>query len=52
MNKTVQDVGLDVSSFKVDGTGKPADQVVFQTPTAGSVAPLQSTVALIISSGN
>jgi len=48
----LQDVGLEVTSLKADGTGKPANQVVYQTPAAGEATPLGSQVVVIISSGS
>jgi len=47
----LKDVGFDVTSFEADGSGKPADTVLYQTPAAGETAPLGSVVALIVSSG-
>ena len=43
--------GLKVVSFAMDGSGKPADQVLYQTPAAGESAPRDSQVALVVSSG-
>lgn len=48
----LQDVGLKVTSLKSDGSGKPANEVLYQTPAAGDSAPLGSQVVVIVSSGS
>jgi serine/threonine-protein kinase len=48
----LKDVGFEVTSFEVDGSGKPANTVLYQAPASGDTAPLGSQVALIVSSGS
>ncbi|NTU71188.1 MAG: PASTA domain-containing protein [Coriobacteriia bacterium] len=43
--------GLKLVSYKTDGTGAPADEVVYQTPLASEDAPKNSQVVLVVSSG-
>ncbi len=49
---TLEAAGLTVSSLKIDGSGKPADEVLYQTPDAGATVATGSQVVLIISSGS
>jgi serine/threonine-protein kinase len=44
--------GLAVSGVKTDGSGKPADEVLYQTPGAGQTVPKGSQVVLVVSSGS
>jgi len=44
--------GFVVTTVTWDGTGKPADQVVDQSPKAGAQTSPQSTVIVFVSSGN
>jgi eukaryotic-like serine/threonine-protein kinase len=46
------DAELKVTSLKADGSGKPADEVLYQAPAARESVPTGSEVVLIISSGN
>ncbi len=44
--------GLKATSYTSDGSGKPADEVLYQTPAGGESAPQDSQVVLVVSSGN
>ena len=43
--------GFTVNAVTWDGTGKPADQVVDQSPKAGDKAEAKSSVVIFVSSG-
>jgi beta-lactam-binding protein with PASTA domain len=51
-SKTLTDAGFEVTSLKADGSGKPADEVLYQAPAADESVPTGSEVVLIVSSGN
>jgi serine/threonine-protein kinase len=50
--KALAAAGLKTASEKLDGSGKPADEVLFQTPAAGATVIKGSDVIVIVSSGN
>ncbi len=45
------DVNLQAASFEMDGSGKPVQEVVYQTPAGGREVSVGTQVAVIVSSG-
>jgi len=48
---TLTSAGFKVVSYEMDGSGKPADQVLYQNPAAGLDVAKGSEIALLVSSG-